>query len=223
MNIERIANSIDQQESHTLLTIDEAVNLLINKAAKNSPDGFMAPSLKLNATFYDFINGQATVNVLSESASALLNAAIDIDALISAIANIPGAEPVNLAEHEIMPISDLDINYMAYRLGDAIREWTDSGDFTKMLEESAKFLNVSHQVYKNVTILDKHVGGSFRPAVSESTITDVIYAFDKLVLDSVSTGAIAMRPAALGGSRNTSSEVTPKKKRRWYLQYVVQR
>ena len=223
MDIERIANSIDQIESHTLLTIDEAVNLLINKAAKNSPDGFMIPSLKLNATLYDFINGQSSVKILSESASALLNAAIDIDALISAIADAPAAEPVALAEHEIMPISDLDINYMAYKLADAIREWTDSGNFTKMLEESSKFLNASHQIYKNITILDKHVGSQFQPALTESVITDVVYAFDKLVLDSVSTGAIAMRPAALGGSRKSSSEVTPKKKRRWYLQYVVQR
>ena len=223
MDIERIANSIDQPESHTLLTVDEAVNLLINKAAKNSPDGFMIPSLKLNATLYDFINGQSSVKVLSESASALWNAAMDIDALISAIAEVPTADPVTLAEHEIMPISELDINYMAYKLGDAIREWTDSGDFTKMLEESSRFLNASYQIYKNITILDKHVGGQFKPAISESVIADVIYAFDKLVLDSVSTGAIAMRPAALGGSRQSASEVTPKKKRRWYLQYVVQR
>lgn len=221
MDIERIANSIDQPESHTLLTIDEAVNLLINKAAKNSQDGFMIPSIKLNATFYDFINGGASLKVLSENAEALLNSAIDIDALISAIANVPNAEPVELAEHEIMPLSDLNINYMAYKLADAIREWTDSGDFTKMLEESSKFLNISHQLYKNITILEKHVGSYYKPVISES-IADVVYAFDKLLLDSVSTGAIAMRPAALGGSRKESG-VYPRKKRRWYLKYVVQR
>jgi hypothetical protein len=221
MNIERIANSISQPESH-ILSIGEAVNLLINKSAKNSQDGFMIPSIKLNATLYDFINGQTTLIVLNESVEALLNAAIDIDALISAVANVPNAEPVELAEHEIMPVSDLSINYMAYKLGDAIRGWTDSGDFTQMLEESANFLNISYQIYKNVTILEKHVGSHFKPPISES-ITDVAYAFDKLLLDSVSTGAIAMRPAVLGGQRKADSEVLPRKKRRWYLQYVVQR
>lgn len=221
MNIKRIANSIDQSESHTLLTLDEAVNLLINKAVKNSPDGFMIPSLTLNATLYDFINGQASLKMLCEGSQVLLNAAIDIDALISAVTEAPQAEPVALAEHEIMPLSDLNINYMAYKLGDAIREWTDNGDPTKMLEESAKFLNISHQIYKNVAILNHYVGDNFKTTITES-IDDVVYAFDKLLLDSVSTGAIAMRPAALGGSRK-ETEVYPNKKRRWYLKYVVQR
>lgn len=221
MDIERIANSVDTGESHTLLTIDEAVNLLINKTSKIS-SSFFGQSLALNDALKAFIDGKITVSALRESAESLVSAASDIDALISAIIDVPIASPAITQNHEIMPIHEFPYRLMAYRLIDAIREWTDNGNSEKMLDESSKFVNISHQIYKNIVVLESHVGSYFKVPMVESGEVDIPYSFDKLVLESVSTGAIAMRPAILGGERK-STDVFPAKKRRWYLQYVVQR
>lgn len=222
MDIERIANSLNTDESHTLLTINEAVNLLINKASKNS-SSFLGQSLDFNTALEAFIHGKISIKTLRESAEALTAAASDIDALISAIIDVPGAVPATTENHEIMPVHEFPYKHMAYKLMDAIREWTDSDDHKKMLDESSAFVNISHQIYKNIIILENHVGSYFKAPITESNNdVNIAYSFDKLVLESVSTGAIAMRPAILGGERK-STDVFPSKKRRWYLQYVVQR
>jgi hypothetical protein len=221
MDIEQIANNIDRNDNRVVLTLSEAINLLINKASKNSYNCFLTSSIKFNTIFDSFINGQANLITLRESAEELINTAIDIDALISAIVESPHAEPIQINSNEIMPTSELEYKYMAYKLIDTIREWTDSDNHDKMLNEASKFVNMSYQLYRNIIILEKHLGGNFKLEHSNQ-IKNAAYAFDKLLLESVSTGAIALRPAILGGERRVS-DVFPKKKRRWYLQYVVQR
>lgn len=219
MEIERIANGLDNT-SRTVLTLNEAVNLLINKSTKTS-QGFIFRSIIFNESLNNFIKGQICLSTLKKSAEELMNSASDIDALISAITESNIANPCVIKNHEIMPISELDHQYVAYRLVDAIRNWTNTNNNKLMLEEAAKFVNISYQLYRNITILESHLGQDFRLSNFTGTV-NAPYAFDKLLVESVSTGAIAIRPAVLGGER-TASDVYPRKKRRWYLQYVVQR
>lgn len=220
MDIERIANNIDNTHNVISLTLNEAVNLLINKSSKTS-NGFVISSIKFNEVLNQFINGKINLLALRESAEELVNNATDIDALISAITETNNAEPIRINNNEIMPISELNHQYIAYKLIDAIREWTNTDNAILMLEESSKFVNISYQLYRNISILESHLGSNFELELNEATV-DSAYAFDKLLIESVSTGAIAIRPAILGGER-TTSEVYPRKKRRWYLQYAIQR
>ena len=220
MDIERIANNIDNDSNRIVLTLNEAVNLLINKSSKTS-NGFILPSIKFNEVFNKFIDGKINLLVLRESAEELVNSATDIDALISAITETNNAEPIQISSNEIMPVSELNHQHIAYKLIDAIREWTNTDNTALMLEESSKFVNISYQLYRNISILESHLGSNFELELNNVAV-DSAYAFDKLLIESVSTGAIAIRPAILGGERKTS-EVYPRKKRRWYLQYAIQR
>ncbi len=75
-------------------------------------------------------------------------------------------------------------------------------------------------------MFETHAGNNYTPETPTSEIieSDAPKVFDRMMLEIVSTGAIAARPYALGNDMKQPKDVFPrKKKRHWYERYAVER
>lgn len=101
---------------------------------------------------------------------------------------------------------------LAYKLVDSINSWMRNNyTIEQTLNEAKQFSELCRNLYRNITILENH----FIKLPTHNVDMPSINKFNRLIIETLSTGAIALRPVALGDVGQPR-----RKRRRWFLQYV---
>lgn len=224
MDVDDIARSMDKKDSRQRLTISQATDLLSDMVSKASLESVLIPALALENGISDFSDGVSSLGSVKERAEALVEAADGVLSLVSGIVNTPEVERSEFYGHAVTLMRDNRYKEATYRLAEAVNNWKYNHLADEALLDAAKTLAMyAHAAFRNVSIFEGNVGSHYKLMHIHKDESPAVVIYDKALFESVTTGGIAIRPVALGSPKKTSSEVTSRKKDRWYLRYVIER
>lgn len=200
------------------LTLQEAKNLLSNKALKTLPEA----ALGWYAGIDDFTNNNRTASEMHIASEKLLREAEDVVGLLVAVSGSP--EPVLEVSDakEIALVSSVKHQEAVHRLASLTRSYlTGRMDIKPVLENAINVVYFAYDIYRNSMILESLRGADYMPKARVAQSPGE--AYDRVFAEcATSTGAIAMRPAALGKPSSRGGEMLfqKRKPRRWYIKYA---
>lgn len=225
MDINDIALDMDYGSSRRHLTLHQAVKLLLSKASKKTRDSLFIPVLAFEEIIRRFSNGGASIAEVREWAELLAESADDVAGLITSILMRDDIDVIDYDDNAVVLMQDNRYKSAAYQLSESIMRWNDK-EITddELIEYVQAFYACARAALHNVSLFEANVGGNFRIKRNNNR-QSAPAVYDNTLFESVSTGAIAIRPAALG-TLSTSIPMNRSGnsgKRRWYLRYVIDR
>lgn len=183
-NIHDISKTIDQY-----LNVD--IKSLIDKQSKS---GLLYAVLSTNQALHAFAGGQISAGQLREAAEHL-SATVDlISDIVHTLHGSNKKELLKLNDNEIAPIDGLTHSNLAYKFIESFKH----GISDKLVAESVRLSALCYNIYRNTSMLETNVGSNFKfSTIDNNDINTSIELFNRLLVESVSTGAIAIMPAAL--------------------------
>lgn len=202
------------------LTLQEAKNLLSNKALKTLPEAALAWYAGIDG----FTNNNQKADQLRSVSENLLREAEDVVGLLVAVSGSP--EPVLEVSDakEVAFVTSAKHQEAVHRLAGLTRSYlTGRLEIEPVLENAINVVYFAYDIYRNSMILESIRGADFMPKVRVAQSPSE--AYDKVLAEcATSTGGIAMRPAALGKSTSRGGEMIFQKRRpkRWYIKYATE-
>ena len=219
-DINDIARLMNQEEVK-VLSLEAAQNLLMQKT-RQSTSTSLALAAKLDYALGSFIMGGNNIGEVRAAAENLSESIDDDLGLIYALVAIPEANREICEANEIAPLGSMKFVDMVHNLMGLARGYLSGIYKGDMLCESGMEASaICYNAYRNASIIETHLGSEFYMSQNPNPVPD---AFDRLLVETVSTGAIgavAMRPAILGNKKHPK-DIFPKKKSRWYLKYAIE-
>lgn len=222
-HIDDIAHLLDHPEVK-VLSLKEAKALLASRAKKTSEESLLTPALRVAESIKGFACGKNTIAETRQLAEMLLEKSEDTLSLIRIIVGSPEPDRGGYDDHEIAPLGSCRYHEAALHLMESIRGYL-AGRRTKedLIEEAVLFDHLAYNTYRNALVLENYIT---RPLPDDDSMASrAVEVFDKLLVEmAVSSGAVAIRPAALpGDKKNDPKDIFPKKhQRKWYLRYAIE-
>jgi hypothetical protein len=198
------------QETTAINALDGLSNL-----ASTEYTSILYNTLKLDATINEFINGKLVLCEVKEASELLLNSVYDATVLIC---EATGSKIKR--DNDDNYIIEIDKSYVnnAYKFVDTINRWLRNHiSDTNLVSEAKELLELCDDICYTISILENRVGSNY---IAKQTSDEPYNSFNSLLVETVSTGAIAIKPAALMNNTKSSNKKQSNKKR-WYLQYYV--
>ncbi len=225
-DIRNIARNIDSGWSTSYLSAEQAEDALLRKAKSQEVGSVRLTAMILDESLQDFAIGECSIGVLRESAEKCLDAVDDLLMLITAYRTWPVLECVSYSDHEAIMLHPISYVIAAIDATDEVRHMLNetAGDDNKLYQKMSSLAQVVADAYRNAIILEMQSNSSFTLQTSDRSVSigEAVGTFNRTLVEiAVSSGAIAIRPAALGANKQQSDVFPKKKKNRWYLKYVV--
>lgn len=223
-HITDIAKLMDHPEVK-VLSLTEAKNLLKSRGDKRSPESLLTPTLRLVESLKGFATGQNSASQVRQLAEELSEKAEDTLSLIRVVAGLPEADRNAYDDTEVAPLGSCRYHEAAAHYMDTLRAYSE-GRATKesLVAEAEMFDNLAYNTYRNALIIEGGLADRLLPD-DHSMAEHAIEVFDRLLVEmAVSSGAVAIRPAALeGGKTQGPKEIFPKRRKaKWYLRYAIE-